>query len=168
MELWLRQADAFAVWQIPAATYMQAHLKEALGVDIIPQLIENKTYTDAQNQHTHNLFLATYGFDYVDPSNFMDIFLSGGRHAWSSQEYDELVREAGSCQDWEKRMENYRKAETILIQEAPAVFVFQSLNNAVWKPYIKGEGIESNKKGIASWEHMPDSYVLTHIYIEKH
>ena len=168
LELWLRKEDRFAAWQIPAGTYMQAHLKEALGVDIIPRLIEAKTYTDALNQHTHNFFLATYGFDYLDPSNFMDLFLTGGRHAWSNPEYDELVREADSGQDWGKRMENYRKAEKILAQEVPAVFAFQALYNAVWKPDLKGEGIEPNKEGIVSWNDILYYYIFTHIYIGKH
>jgi oligopeptide transport system substrate-binding protein len=168
LELWLRQENKFAAWQIPAATYMQAQFKDALGIDFIPRFVEAKTYTDALNQHTHNFFLCTYQFDYVDPSNFMDLFLTGGRHAWSNPEYDGLVREADSHQDWGKRMENYRKAEKILAQEVPAVFAFQALSSAVWKPYLKGKGIEPNKKGIVSWGEKMDRYIITHIYIAEH
>jgi len=168
LELWIRAEDQLMAWQTPAVTYMQAHFKEALGVDIIPRVIEVKTFTDALNKRTHNFFLLAYQFDYVDPSNFMDLFLTGGRHSWSNPEYDELVREADSSEDWEKRIENYRKAEKILVQEAPAVFAFQQLYSAVWKTYLKGEGIEPDKKGIASWGDMWGKYVITHIYIAKH
>ncbi len=166
-ELWLRKADQFAAWQIPATTYLQAYFKKVLNVEIIPQLMEAKTYTDAYNQHTHNLFFATYMFDYLDPSNLMDLFISGGRHAWSNSEYDELVRKADTIQDWNKRVELYRKAEEILIQEGPAVFIFQPIETAVWKPFIKGEGVEPNKNGLISWGEVWDRYVLSHIYISK-
>ena len=154
--------------QNPAATYIQAHFKEVLGVDVIPRSIEEKTFSDALNKHTQNLFLVKYGFDYMDPSNYMDLFLTGGRHAWSNPEYDELVREADSIEDWEKRIEKYRKAEKILVQEAPAVFLFQRIMSAVWEPYIKGEGVETNKNGITGWGNMWVYYVMTHIYVAKH
>jgi len=168
LELWMRGEEQIMAWQKPAAIYIQAHFKEALGVDIIPRDIESKTFTDALNKHTHNFFLLAYQFDYVDPSNFMDLFLTGGRHAWSNPEYDGLVLEADSSEDWEKRIENYRKAEKILVQEAPAVFAFQQLSSAVWKPYLKGEGIEPNKEGITSWGGMVEKYIQSHIYIAKH
>lgn len=168
LELWMRQSEQFAAWQMPAATYMQAHFKEILGVDIIPRLVEAKIFTDSLNKHKHNFFLATYRFDYVDPSNFMDLFISGGRHAWSNPEYDQLVREADSSLEWEKRIANYRKAEKILIQEVPAVFAFQALRSSVWKPYLKGEGLEPNQEGIISWGDMLFRYVFNHIYIAEH
>ncbi|MBN2395834.1 MAG: peptide ABC transporter substrate-binding protein [Candidatus Atribacteria bacterium] len=168
LEMWIRQADQYTAWQTPAATYMQAHFKEVLGVDIIPRFIEAKTYTDALNQRTHNFFLCTYRFDYVDPSNFMDLFLTGGRHAWSNPEFDRLVREADSSQNWEKRIENYREAESILAEESPAVFAFQALRSSVWKPYLKGEALEPNLQGIVSWGNMRYGYTMTHIYIKKH
>jgi len=166
-ELWLRQADHFAAWQIPAASYLQAHFKKVLGVEIIPRMMESKTYTDAVNQKTHNLFLMTYMFDYMDPSNFMDLFITGGRHAWSNTEYDNLTKEAGSLQDWDQRIENYRKAEKILVQDAPAVFIFQPIDNAVWKPFIHGVGVEPNKEGRISWSDMWNRYILSHIYISE-
>lgn len=168
LELWLRHESKFAAWQIPAATYMQAQFKEVLGVDIVPRLIEAKIYTDSLNKHTHNLFMATYVFDYLDPSNFMDLFLTGGRHAWSNTDYDRLVREADAQQDWGDRLKNYREAENILVKEAPAVFAFQAVSNAVWKPFLKGEGIEPNKKGITSWNDIMYSYIFSHVYIGKH
>ena len=168
LELWSKSSTKYNPVQNPAATYIQAHFKEVLGVDVIPRSIEEKTFSDALNKHTQNLFLVKYGFDYMDPSNYMDLFLTGGRHAWSNPEYDELVREADSIEDWEKRIEKYRKAEKILVQEAPAVFLFQRIMSAVWEPYIKGEGVETNKNGITGWGNMWVYYVMTHIYVAKH
>lgn len=168
LEMWLRGEDQMHPWQKPAAGYMQAQFKETLGVNIIPRVVEVKTFTDALNNHTHPLFLLAYQFDYVDPSNFMDLFLSGGRHAWSNAEYDALVKEADPMTDQEPRIQRYRQAEKILIEEAPAVFAFQQQYSAVWKPFLKGEGLEPNNKGFASWGDMWGKYVMTHIYIAEH
>jgi len=168
LELWIRAEDQLMPWQKPAAEYIQAQLKENLGINIIPRIMEVKTFTDALNQRTHNFFLLAYQFDYVDPSNFMDLYLTGGRHAWSSDEYDELVRKADSLGEWEQRVEKYREAERILAKECPAVFLFQQQYSAAWKPFLKGEGLEPNKDGLSSWGDMWARYAVTHIYISKH
>jgi len=166
LELWLRGAED--TWQTPAASYMQAQFKETLGVEIIPRQAEMKVFTDALNNRTQNFFMLPYAFDYVDPSNFMDLFRTGGRHAWSNAEYDRLVNEADPMLDQEARLQKYRQAEKILIEEASQVFAFQQLTSAVWKPFVKGEGVEANKDGVKSWESMWGKYVVTHIYIAKH
>ena len=38
--------------------------------------------------------LIPWDMDYYDASNFMDVFVTGGRHAWSNPDYDTLVKEA--------------------------------------------------------------------------
>lgn len=167
LELWLRLEGPMMPIVKPASEYIQARLKEILGVDIVPRIMDMKTYMDALNKHTHNFFLAPYGFDYVDPSNFMDLFLTGGRHAWSNSEYDKLVKEADASWDWETRLELYTKAQRLLIQESPAVFLMTQTRSMVWKPFVKGEGVEPNKDGIAIWNPMYLLYNLTHVYIAK-
>jgi len=168
LELWLRREGPMMPIVKPASEYIQAHLKKILGVEIVPRIMDMKTYMDALNKHTHNFFLAPYGFDYVDPSNFMDLFLSGGRHAWSNSEYDKLVKEADASWDWETRLKLYRKAQRLLIQESPAVFFATQTRSMVWKPFVKGEGVEPNKDGIATWNPMYLLYIFTHIYVAEH
>lgn len=168
LELWLRLEGPMMPIVKPASEYIQARLKKILGVDIVPRIMDMKTYMDALNKHTHNFFLAPYGFDYVDPSNFMDLFLTGGRHAWSNSEYDKLVKEADASWDWETRVKLYREAQRLLIQESPAVFLMTQTRSMVWKPFVKGEGVEPNKDGIAIWNPMYLLYNFTHVYITKH
>ena len=169
LELWILKSahgDTETV-TLPAATYLQAQFKEKLGVEIIPRVIESKTYSEALNQNSHNFFLASYGFDYVDPSNFMDRFVSDVFPSWSDPLYDSLVLEADSAIDWEKRIENYRKAEMILVQEMPLIPIFQRVYNIVIKPFLKGEGAEPDKNGILNWDVNLMEYNLTHTYISK-
>ncbi|MEW5817299.1 MAG: peptide ABC transporter substrate-binding protein [Spirochaetota bacterium] len=167
LELYLRQGPEMAI-QKPAGEYLQAQLKKNLGIEIVPLALDMKTYTDALNKHTHNFFLAPYAFDYTDPSNFMDLFLTGGRHAWSNAEYDKLVKEGDSTWDWGKRLELYHKAQKLLIEEAPAVFMMTQTTSNVWKSFIKGPGVEPNKSGIVIWDWMYYLYILSNIYIAQH
>jgi len=172
LEMWMNAGSGLMATQKPAAAYIQAHFKKVLGVDITPRAVEPKTFLDAVNKHTHNFFLLAYSVDYIDPSNYMDLFLTGGRHTWSNLEYDELVHQADVRQDWEERIKRYRRAEAILILEAPAVFCYQEVVWRAAKPFLKGEAMEPNNQGIVM---LPDAisglmfkYAMTHIYIAKH
>jgi peptide/nickel transport system substrate-binding protein/oligopeptide transport system substrate-binding protein len=168
LELWVRNENQLLPWEEPTAAYLQAHLKDALGVNVVPRTMEVKTFTDALNNHTQNFFLLAYQFDYVDPSNFMDLFITGGRHAWSNSKYDELVRQADPLKDVAKRLGIYHSAEQLLLQDAPAVFICQQQYSAVWKPFLMGPGVAPNGAGIVSWGDMWGKYVMTHVYIAKH
>ena len=169
LELWVLKSahGTTETVTMPVATYLQAQFKGKLGVDIVPRVIESKTYNEALNQNTHNFFLSSYGFDYVDPSNFMDRFTSDVFPSWSNPLYDSLVLEADSALDWEKRIKNYRKAEMILAREIPLIPIFQRVDNIVIKPFLKGEGVEPNKNGIIIWDDQLTEYILTHTYISK-
>ena len=77
--------------------------------------------------------------DYYDASNFMDVFVTGGRHAWSNPDYDELVKEAdGIVGDEARRAELYQDAEEILIKDVGGVFLWHPVFTQLWKPYIEG------------------------------
>ena len=168
LEMWATSHNLVMAWQKPAADYLQARFKEILGVDIVPRFIDQKVFVDARNKRTQNFLLNAYQFDYMDPSNFMDLFMTGGRLDWSNSDYDALVRRADVGKGWENRVGLYRKAEKILIENAPAAFIFQQLTAAVWKPYLKGEGVEANKNGVKSWHEMWGKYIMTHVYVAEH
>jgi ABC-type oligopeptide transport system substrate-binding subunit len=130
--------------------------------------MEKKTFNQSMNQHTHNFHFVPYKVDYLDPSNFMDLFMTGGRHNWSNDDYDKLVAAADASSDEAWRMQTYNKAEKLLLEESPAVFVFQVLVSAVWKPFLAGEGLEPSTRGYTGWDGIWELFVKTHMYIEEH
>jgi len=105
----------------PLVEFIQNQLKINLGINVESRLVEMKTYRDIFSNRKHNLFLFTYGKDYVDPSNFMDLFKTGSLTTWSNSEYDKLVKEADGISNWQKRVGLYNKAEKIFLNEASAV-----------------------------------------------
>ena len=107
------------------AQAIQAMLKENLGIDVGIQSLERKTFTDQLNAHELPFVLIPWDMDYYDASNFMDVFVTGGRHAWSNAEYDALVKEAdGIVGDEARRAELYQQAEEILITDVGGVFLW--------------------------------------------
>jgi peptide/nickel transport system substrate-binding protein/oligopeptide transport system substrate-binding protein len=166
VELWYRQDQGFyAIIQKPLAEYIQSQIKKNLGVEIDVQVKEFKTWIDALYGGTHDFFICPYLYDYIDPSNFFDIFLSGGRHNWSNAEYDALVKEADALLDWDERMALYTKAEQILIDEAVVPYLVHPLQNYILKATVKGAPAEPNDAGFTNIRTI--YYGYTHINIEE-
>jgi ABC-type transport system substrate-binding protein len=135
------------------AQAIQAMLKENLGIDVGIQSLERKTFTEQLNAHELPFVLIPWDMDYYDASNFMDVFLTGGRHAWSNADFDALVKEAdGIVGDEGKRAELYQQAEAILIKDVGGVFLWHPVFTQLWKPYIAGPCLHENSYGILSWQ----------------
>lgn len=135
------------------AQAIQAMLKENLGVEVGIQSLERKSFTEQLNAHELPFVLIPWDMDYYDASNFMDVFVTGGRHAWSNAEFDALVKEAdGIVGDVARRAELYQQAEAILIKDVGGVFLWHPVFTQLWKPYIAGSCLHENKYGILSWQ----------------
>ncbi len=135
------------------AQAIQAMLKENLGIEVGIQSLERKSFTEQLNAHELPFVLIPWDMDYYDASNFMDVFLTGGRHAWSNAEFDALVKEAdGIVGDEAKRAELYQQAEAILIKDVGGVFLWHPVFTQLWKPYIAGPCLHENSFGILSWQ----------------
>lgn len=171
--IWLRNNPPDMAWQKPAANFVRSQLKKNLGITMDIRIVEMKTWMDAMNEKKHNLFFGIYSVDYIDPSNWMSLFITGGRHGWSNSQYDKLVKEANSSFKWEKRVKLYEKAEKILLEDPGFVPLYNTTVNQAWKPYLKGEAVEPDPSclycGPSNRGKQPitRTYFLTHLYIGK-
>ena len=120
----------------PAAEYIQSQLKTNLGIGVGVKVIDQKVFTDMINKHQQPLFFVGYNFDYVDPSDFMDLFVTVGRHAWSFKPYDQTVAAADHSFDPKQRVALYEKAQHILADQVPASFLFVPQYSFLWNPKI--------------------------------
>jgi peptide/nickel transport system substrate-binding protein/oligopeptide transport system substrate-binding protein len=145
--LWRIEGGYHAPIVKPMAEYIQAQIKEVLGIELEVKGLELKTWMDSLSKREGKLFISPYMYDYIDASNFYDIFLSGGRHNWSSAKYDELVKKADSISKWEERAPLYRQAEQILVDEATVTYLVHAKENTMFKAKLIGAGVEANKYG---------------------
>jgi ABC-type oligopeptide transport system substrate-binding subunit len=113
----------------------------------------------------------SYGFDFLDPYNMLSVFLSGGRHNWNNQQYDDLVKKAASFTgDPATRTKMFQDAERILVSDVGAVFINHRTVADLYKPYVKGSELEPDKNGFAAM-HWPgysnESTMISTVYVTK-
>ena len=77
--------------------------------------------------------------DFLDPYNMLSVWLSGGRHSWANEEFDQLVKDAASFTgDPAERTQMFQDAERILVEDVPAVFIYHGTPVQLVKPWVKG------------------------------
>ena len=67
---------------------------------------------------------STWIGDYLDPTTFLDLLRSGAGNngtRWSSTAYDSLLDEAGRTLDSARRFELLRRAEALMLADAPII-----------------------------------------------
>jgi peptide/nickel transport system substrate-binding protein/oligopeptide transport system substrate-binding protein len=163
VEVWYRQQggynDAIAG---PMLQYLQAQFKQILGIDMSIKSMSTQDWSDAFLKQKNNLFLAPYEYDYLDPSNFYDLFKTGGRHKYSFPEYDKLVSAGDAESDWNKRLDDYAKAEQVIIDNAALVPLVHPVTVAAVSDKLKGPGVEPNSKGFTPLDRL-SLFLYTHI-----
>jgi ABC-type transport system substrate-binding protein len=149
LELWLRNEAALGQ---AVGNAIGAMLKQNLGVQVDISNKERKLFMDTLNSHKLQFYLVSYGMDYLDPSNMLGIWLTGGRHTWSNPEFDRLMKTAISMMgDEAVRYRMFQQAEKILVSDVGLIPIFHPTPGFLWKPYVKGEALAPNKDGMAIW-----------------
>ena len=146
LEMALRQETE--LFQATAAAVAQ-QLKENLGVDVTINNMDRKTYMAGLNAHELTFAMVSYGFDYVDASNFMGVFKTDGRHNWNNEEFENLRIEAGAMALSDERSAKMLKLQEILSEDVGSVFFWSQIQNQLHKPYLKGTWRETNEAGWA-------------------
>lgn len=130
-----------------------AMLRDNLGIQVEVQDVDQATFMDALTKKPTEIPLGfvSYGMDYLDPSNMLGVWLSGGRHSWSNEEFDQLVKDGASFTgDPAERTQMFQDAERILVEEVPGVFVYHETPVQLIKPWVKGDFIQPDVNGITS------------------
>ncbi len=123
------------------AEAIQQMWKKHLGISVGLYNQEGKVWSDTMRQQNYQIARTAWGGDYVDPSTFLEVFLSdsGNNHTgWKNAEYDRLVIEAKSTADQARRYELFQRAEEILQQEMPIAPIYFYVRNTLRVPSVKG------------------------------
>jgi len=130
-------------------------LKDNLGVQVDISNIDSKTFMADLNAHKIQFYMVSYGFDYLDASNMLGVWLSKGRHAWKNDAFDKAVTDAtsftGAPAD---RSKMFMDAEKILVDDVGGIFLIHRTPGDIYQPYLKGSELDPDKTGVATW-HWP-------------
>jgi len=130
-------------------------LKDNLGVHVDISNIDQKTFMADLNAHKITFYMVSYGFDYLDASNMLGVWLSKGRHAWKNDQFDKLVTDATSFTGpAAERSKMFMDAEKILVDDVGGIFLIHRTPGDIYRPYLKGSELEPDKTGVATW-HWP-------------
>ena len=129
-----------------------AMIKENLNIDVELLARIRDLHAALNAKPTQILFgYVRYGMDYLDPSNMLSVWKSGGRHSWSNPEFDKSwSRTRRISGDPAERIKMFQDAEKILVADVPGVFVYHGTPVQLIKPWVKGEFIAPDKNGITA------------------
>lgn len=141
----------------PAVTQaVAASISQVLNVKIDLQTLDQPVFMEELLKKPTNIPFGwvTYGMDYLDATNMLGVWKSGGRHNWNNAAFDKLVVEGGAItSDPAARSKAMKDAERMLVEDAPGVFVYHPLVGQLHRSYRKGSWKEPNKTGYtgAQW-----------------
>ncbi|KQL34612.1 MULTISPECIES: peptide ABC transporter substrate-binding protein [Bacillaceae] len=104
------------------AEALQSKFKEVLGVDVKLQNVEASVFAAEQKEFKYQLSRSSFLFDYADPVNALESFITGSsmnRTTWSNPEYDKLITDIKNETDEAKRWEMLIQADAMLMEEMP-------------------------------------------------
>jgi oligopeptide transport system substrate-binding protein len=134
--------------------FMQAQWKQNLGITVLLDNMEGKTYMSTRSKLGYKGFaLAIWGGDYMDPSTFLNVFLTPGSDngsGWWDQKYADLLKEANQMPDRQKRYELMATAEKYLLDAQPMIPIETPSVKWVKKPYVKG--LYPNPLSLFAWK----------------
>lgn len=123
------------------AATLQDMFTQNLGVDVTLENTEWNVFLEDQKGLKHQLSRSSFIFDYGDPVNFLESFVTDStmnRTGWSNEKYDELISKAKTETDEEKRWELMYEAENLLAEEMP-IFPIHYYNQVfIYKDDVTG------------------------------
>jgi ABC-type oligopeptide transport system substrate-binding subunit/DNA-binding SARP family transcriptional activator len=121
---------------LPHAEYLQARWRESLGIEISWQLVEGESWWGWLLSHPPQLLALGWFADYPDPDNFLRASTIPWCMGWGNETCESLVEEARRVTDQPQRMELYRQADRILVEEARILPLTYESSHRLVKPWV--------------------------------
>ena len=123
------------------AEALQQMWRQALGLEVTLRNMENASVLQSRRAGDYQLLRSVWIADFIDPSSFLDIWRSdsGNNHTgWENETYDRLLHQASRTRDPAARFELLRRAETLLLTEAPFVPIYSFNHVYLLHPSVQG------------------------------
>jgi oligopeptide transport system substrate-binding protein len=123
----------------PLADDIQAQWQQHLGIQVSRKTTLWGMLYERVEQDQPALVLRGWVADYPDPDSFLRVCLQQqlGR-GWRNEAYDRLIEQARNSTDQRERIELYRQADRILVEEAPLMPAIYGRWGDMVKPWVKG------------------------------
>jgi ABC-type oligopeptide transport system substrate-binding subunit len=124
------------------AEFVRDQLKANLGADITLQPLDANTL--GSHLGTGDFQIAGpmgWSADYPDPANWYHLFVttsSNNLAFYQNQQYDNFVRVARTDSQPDRRDQEYQQAQQMLLADAPAAFLAQTISWHLVRSYVRG------------------------------
>ena len=123
---------------------IQAQLAE-LGIKANIKVVDWGVHLDMLDRGESEMYRMGWVVDYLDPDNFLFVNLhssnfgaKGNYSFYKNPEADKLMEQGRIETNHAKRMAIYQKAEQLIVDDAPWVFLFHYYNNVATQKWING------------------------------
>jgi len=124
------------------AVAVQQMWKDTLNIDVTIANQEWKVYLDAVSTMNYDVGRRGWIGDYVDPNNFLDLFLTDGGNnntGFADPIYDDLIqRQAPQAKTREERYRLFYAAETRLMEQMPIIPIYTYTSRHLIHPSVCG------------------------------
>ena len=123
------------------ALAIQQMWQNELGIQVELVNQDWKVYLSREMVGDFQISRAGWIGDYEDPNTFLDLMRpnrGNNKTGWENMEFDELVEEANTINDQEKRYELLNEAEKILIDNMPIIPLYTYVRVYQLSPDVKG------------------------------
>lgn len=128
-------------WFRTFGEYLQQVYKEELGVDLKINFSEWGIFSENLANGNYQMGYMSWGAYYNDPFDVLSVFYSEWDQAstgWANQEYDELVDKGSTEMDEQKRLEYYKQAEKLLLDDNVVLPLATGTSHTFYKNYVYG------------------------------
>jgi oligopeptide transport system substrate-binding protein len=141
------------------AEAIQQMWRKHLNINVKLKNQEWKVYLHEVKSLNHNIARMGWVGDYIDPNTFLGVFTSDSgdnKTGWKNKQYDDLLKMAATINNKEDRFETLQQAETILLDEAPLIPLYNYTTNNLVSTQLKGYH-----------QNILDYYSYKHLYLES-
>lgn len=117
--------------------YLCAQWQETLGVEIRAEVLGLSSIFEWISSKQPGLAIAGWWADYADPENFLRVCVEMDVPEWHNEAYERLLERARCSTDQAERIDLYRQADRLLMEEAVLVPLTYSQSHLMLKPWVK-------------------------------
>jgi len=117
--------------------------KQSLGLDLTVEEMEWGAFlAQVQRGNAPPAYVLAWGADYPDPQNFLDILFHTGsknnRTNYHNEAVDQVLDQAATESDFNKRMSLYNQAEQMIVDDTPWVPLAYGQSWVLQRDYVQG------------------------------
>ena len=152
------------------AEFVQAQLKQNLGVDIVLDSMEAKSFQAAYKAKDFDLAWEGWGADYPDPQDWMTGLFgcnaSQNKYNYCNQQFDQLAAKGDTTTDQNQRLQYYAQAQQLLVQDLPVAPLYYRGRLVLVKPWVHGGG-DNDSLNITPIDSYPGVTFLQQVFVTK-